>query len=134
MDKEYTKDSEGNVVETTYNLNYELAKLNKAFLKVTSGTYTGTGTYGESNPNSLTFDFEPKLVIIQCQESSLKKYLLAINGVLSSGPFDESGSSSYKDIFNWNGNTFSWYHTGTNSPAFMQYNESGQTYCYFAIG
>ena len=29
-----------------------------------TGRYIGTGTYGKDNPNSLTFDFEPKLVII----------------------------------------------------------------------
>lgn len=102
--------------------------------QIASGSYIGDGKYGIDNPNSLTFDFEPKIVIIQCADSSLKKYLLAINGVNSSGPFDESASSSYKDIFNWDGNTFSWYHTGSNNPAFMQYNEEGAAYHYFAIG
>ncbi|WP_298020986.1 hypothetical protein, partial [uncultured Dysosmobacter sp.] len=33
--------------------------------KIQTGSYVGTGTYGESNPCSLTFDFSPKLVIIQ---------------------------------------------------------------------
>lgn len=28
------------------------------------GSYVGTGTYGENNPNSLTFEFEPKLLVI----------------------------------------------------------------------
>lgn len=32
--------------------------------KVVTGSYTGTGTYGASNPNSLTFDFVPKLLVI----------------------------------------------------------------------
>ena len=34
------------------------------FAKIASGTYTGTGTYGADNPNSLTFDFTPKAVFI----------------------------------------------------------------------
>lgn len=38
VDKEYTKDSEGNVVETTYNLNYELAKLQKLYPLIISDT------------------------------------------------------------------------------------------------
>lgn len=102
--------------------------------QIASGSYIGDGKYGIDNPNSLTFDFEPKIVIVQCADNLLKKYLLAINGVNSSGPFDESAVSSCKDIFNWDENTFSWYHTGSNNPAFMQYNEEGAVYYYFAIG
>ena len=32
--------------------------------KIATGSYTGTGTYGSSNKNSLTFDFEPKLLVV----------------------------------------------------------------------
>ena len=32
--------------------------------KIQTGSYVGTGTYGASNPNSLTFNFMPKLFII----------------------------------------------------------------------
>lgn len=32
--------------------------------KITFGSYVGTGTYGANNPNSLTFDFAPKIVWI----------------------------------------------------------------------
>jgi hypothetical protein len=32
--------------------------------KVAYGTFTGTNTVGASNPTVMTFDFEPKLVII----------------------------------------------------------------------
>lgn len=103
-------------------------------VKVATGKYIGTGTYGRDNPNSITFDFVPKLVIIQNENAILKKYLLAINGVTGSGPFDSSGSSSYQDKFTWNEKTFSWYHTGNNNPAFMQYNEEGVNYYYFAVG
>lgn len=33
-------------------------------VKIQTGSYTGTGTYGSSNPCSLTFDFVPKFVFI----------------------------------------------------------------------
>ena len=36
--------------------------------KIQTGSYVGTGTYGASNPCSLTFDFEPKIVI--CSKSN----------------------------------------------------------------
>ena len=32
--------------------------------KIATGSYTGTGTYGSSNPNSITFPFVPKVVIV----------------------------------------------------------------------
>lgn len=32
--------------------------------RIQTGSYVGTGTYGESNPCSLTFDFVPKWIII----------------------------------------------------------------------
>lgn len=34
------------------------------FHKMTTGSYVGSGTYGIDNPNKLTFDFEPKMVVI----------------------------------------------------------------------
>ena len=33
--------------------------------KIQTGSYVGTSTYGESNPCSLTFNFEPKILFIQ---------------------------------------------------------------------
>ena len=32
--------------------------------RVAAGSYTGTGTYGQNNPCSLTFDFQPLLVFL----------------------------------------------------------------------
>lgn len=32
--------------------------------KIATGSYVGTGKYGSNNPNSLTFEFDPKLVLI----------------------------------------------------------------------
>lgn len=35
-----------------------------AKVQIATGSYTGTGAYGVSNPNSLTFDFAPKMLIV----------------------------------------------------------------------
>ena len=35
-----------------------------AAAKIEVGSYTGTGKYGSSNKNSLTFGFEPKMVMV----------------------------------------------------------------------
>lgn len=32
-------------------------------VKIETGSYVGTGTYGSSNPNSLTFGFQPKMIM-----------------------------------------------------------------------
>lgn len=37
-------------------------------------SYVGTGTYGSSNPNSLTFDFVPKMVIIRSESDFSAKF------------------------------------------------------------
>ena len=41
-----------------------IQSLGSGFAKIQTGSYVGTGTYGASNPCSLTFDFEPKLILI----------------------------------------------------------------------
>ena len=35
----------------------------KGFARFKFGNYKGTGTYGSSNPNTLTFDFQPKVIL-----------------------------------------------------------------------
>ena len=93
---------------------------------VTVGSYTGTGTYGADHPNSLTFSFEPKIVIIQCDDN--------VNGIATTFIrgcyYDKSNSVGY---VSWSGKTMNWYATGSNAPA-IQLNMSGLTYRYVAIG
>lgn len=35
-------------------------------VQIATGSYTGTGTYGASNPSSLSFGFAPKLIFLMC--------------------------------------------------------------------
>lgn len=41
-----------------------LGQIGQGMTKIETGSYVGTGTYGSSNPNSLTFGFAPKLFSI----------------------------------------------------------------------
>lgn len=95
-------------------------------VKIATGSYTGTGTYGESNPNSLTFEFEPKIVIITCASSGPIICFLCSqtqeNYVYNGGNLKATAS--------WNGMTVNWY--GTSQAA--QSNVSGYTYNFIAIG
>lgn len=106
-------------------------------VKIATGSYTGTGTYGASNPCSLTFDFVPFVVF------------LPLFSVGSGSSFGRAGTSKViwgyttkttglgDSYSNWNGNTFSfsgttmqWYGTGDST----QLNQSNNTYWYLAIG
>mgnify|MGYP004622760533 CR=1 FL=1 len=95
-------------------------------VKIATGSYTGTGTYGSSNPNSLTFEFEPKIVIITCASSGPIICFLCSqtqeNYVYNGGNLKATAS--------WNGMTVNWY--GTSQAA--QSNVSGYTYNFIAIG
>ena len=102
-----------------------LGKLgDKARVQVVS--YVGTGTYGKSNPNSLTFDFAPKVVMIRCGGDT--KIFDAIYGmrdvtvVLSAG---------YYVTVEWSKKTLSWYSTKSASE---QMNYTGDKYYAVAIG
>ena len=121
-----------------------LGKLgDKARIEV--GSYVGTGTYGASNKNTLSFGFEPKLVIL---ENATGYSGMMLNGIdyarIQYLPHTHSAF-----VLSWSGNTLSWYctkayyangtgaesNTSTNNvSAAYQYNKSGETYRYVAIG
>jgi len=75
--------------------------------RIQTGSYVGTGTYGEDNPCSITFDFAPVLVFGT-------KY---VYGKKSS-----------------DGKTLNWYISGTDANADDQVNTSDKTYNWVAIG
>ena len=106
----------------------------KAEMSVVS--YTGTGTYGEANPTSITFGFTPKVVLLFDAANDITAYrasLAAFNiyfliwGV-TTGYFYANGS--YGPV-SYSGNTVSLYNT---KQANLQLNESGQTYYAVAFG
>lgn len=123
-----------------------LGKLgDKARVQVLS--YVGTGTYGSDNPNSLTFDFVPKLVTVMTVNlgdtsnwgNSLYEYgFLWINGMtdVSTG-YQSSSSSANARICQMilKGHTLSWYLKQTYSvDSAYQLNENGTKYVALGIG
>lgn len=96
--------------------------------QVVTGSYVGTGTHGKDNPNTLTFPFEPKLVVIQHHRLGDSYSLYMLYGVeTTSGNYHESNGTVK---ITWNSKTVSWY-ANLNDP---QMNVSGETYHYFALG
>lgn len=101
--------------------------------KVVYGSYVGTGTCGQSNPSSLTFDFEPK-VLVFLSSSFMGQMVAYRNGAtfMSSCSFwSDGGYDAQYCTFVWSGNTVTWYN---KNDASYQKNGSGATYYYLAIG
>ena len=107
-------------------------------LQIATGSYVGTGTYGESNQNTLTFEFEPKLVIalrndigIQTNAGGyLTESFIWISGLTQVDVGILSSNSSNILYISINGNSIEYY----SRIASSQLNVSGETYNYFAFG
>ena len=101
-------------------------------VKIATGSYTGTGTYGQSNANSLTFDFTPKAVLICKQDmyNAGNAYMFLVSGQSRTAQFNSTGGGDCS-YCNWSGNTVSWYST---YKAASQLNEDDVSYCYVAVG
>ena len=119
--------------------------------KIQTGSYVGTGTYGQANPCSLTFDFVPKLLIIEQyddMQSGNRARNTAIMPLLFDGfatytSYGNSinlntstwyGSSGFywgAEYFTLSGSIVTWYNASSETA---QLNWNGVTYYYLGIG
>lgn len=105
-------------------------------------TYTGTEVYGSSNPNTLTFDFAPKLLMVMRNDLSYlcTTYNDSRGGFIATKNTVQAavavgGYTAYCNL-TWSngGKTVSWYVTGKIAWAPTQLNESGVAYTAIALG
>ena len=97
--------------------------------RIAYGSYVGSGTYGESTPNSLTFDFYPVLVTIG---SDITAKSGRNPSVLLRGRSKGSPEGSEKEmLLTWSDSGISWYNSEHED---YQNNHSGRTYYYVVIG
>ena len=108
--------------------------------KFAIGSYTGTGEFGADHPNTLTFEFEPQVVMVFSVTGGS-------NGVLAILPRgaaqaqvvrqgQSAGSIFEKWWLTWAGNQLSWYATWINNDENtirIQGNTSGAQYYYIAL-
>lgn len=115
--------------------------------QIQSGSYVGIGTYGESNPNSITVDFAPKLVLCGAGQLQIGNYAINSNGAYSCGMLltaqlttayqvnygfgQRSSSATLNAKLSTDGKTVSWYSTYSSEN---QNNKSSTTYYWLAIG
>lgn len=97
--------------------------------RVAAGSYTGTGTYGQNNPCSLTFDFKPLLVFLDTgvmdpYNSIPVHYILRYPASTMGYSLNALGGAA------WTEQGVSWY----NKDAASQLNVKDRTYHYLAIG
>lgn len=102
--------------------------------KIAIGSYVGTGMYSSANPNSLTFDFEPKVVIIVQNSHDNFPGTVFIRGQTLSGTIGENYISNSQLTVGWSGNTVTWYTNNSSYKDRAQLNISGNTYFYVALG
>ena len=115
-----------------------LSALSSGQLRAACGTYTGTGSYGSATPNALTFDFEPRFMLIMGNYF----FCLFIQGFTEAyGGSVNTLSQKITEKVVWGGNTVSWYAYMANSDnaglslySAFQLNSANQTYHYFAVG
>ena len=97
--------------------------------QIYTGSYVGTGTYGQSNPNELTFPFEPKAVLIaKLGPNSPMLGIFIQNVFYSMGVNNNIRNMEHTSI---SGNTITWYSTGSDT---VQLNEEDITYPYVVFG
>lgn len=111
--------------------------------KIATGTYTGTGKAGESNPNSLTFSFVPKFLIVYASEAGTGAFVF-MHPTSDSYTSEETygiraPSSSVTALGQGNfyakvsGTTISWYHTSAGTQYYFQMNSADTVYHYIAF-
>ena len=105
--------------------------------RIEMGSYAGTGVFGKSNPNSLTFGFAPKIVIIE-RDYYFFEISVFIRGVTLSAISTVNASGN--DIkLTWTDKAVSWYSNNAGYQLNSTPLESGSykgkgKYFYIAIG
>lgn len=150
-DWEFVKSSERNAYPDSGIVdNYEYQYLGIPFenavnaVKIETGSYMGTGTYGSRNPCSLTFDFSPILVYIVRKDISGNGYVDVMAKFYSicmdeTYPGNSNNSNYYYQSVSANGgeaklanNTLTWYASKAENQ--MNALDSSYEYRYVAIG
>ena len=100
--------------------------------KIATGTYMGTAQSGASHPNSLTFPFEPKLLIVTFygRNTDQMVYIPGMEYAFT----NVANPNDNQVCISQTGNTVTWYAVNGTTPSNTQLNGSNSLYCWFALG
>ena len=103
-----------------------------AMPRIATGRYTGDGTYGSAHPITLTFDFQPKvLLLFNCDGNSGMKAPMLLIAPYTLQHFAAGTAGGAPIHVTWGENTVSWYN---ENSAIHQFNHIyGENY-YVALG
>lgn len=96
-------------------------------VKIATGSYEGSGTYGKDNARRITFDFAPKVIFVS-PPNGLTKFMILLRDVPY---FPLVGNNTFAVLVSWGDNYVEWY---GSSGVEDQLEASGTTYYYFALG
>lgn len=117
--------------------------------KIETGSYIGTGTYGESSPNSLTFSFVPKAIMVfRCSTRNINhqgslvrsdandNYFFQLMSLMTTEFIGGRGFGGYSNNRPYgkksdDGKTVSWYQADSGE---YQMNSLNEEYGYIVIG
>lgn len=105
--------------------------------RVASGSYEGTGTWGPENPNSITFEFQPKVVLFSIESRYYVPipYLWGDTSLPVQYCDDDTANLYRNNKVTVAGNTMTWYAENlVGGGSNVQLNAEGTTYRWVAIG
>ena len=98
--------------------------------RVVCGSYVGNDKFGSANPNSLTFDAPPVMVVIRdqsCSGSDVQQMVLMQGCLTANGT--GTGNNTIVTV-SWNGSSVQWY---SDTNTYVQYSVGNHTYYYTAF-
>ena len=131
----YYKDSNGNAYdEQEYEgeVNFEFPNGEAVpIIKIENGSYIGNGTYGTSNPTSITFSSKPEIIFVMANKSDrnrAKYRIIVIKDIPMSSSDDDINSSEL--LLTWSDSTVSW---SNYRSSYEQLNDNRVIYYYSGI-
>lgn len=101
--------------------------LENHFCKIQTGSYMGTGQYGSSYKNSLTFDFAPKVILFRAAGGNI-----IVKPLLYKTPLEVIiDGQCLTCMVQWKNNTITW---SSATSADFQLNATNKNYSYIAFG
>ena len=101
--------------------------------RAVTGSYTGTGTYGEANKLTIQTPFKPLMLFVTNPDTSANQHMVVWLRGMAAG---DNGYNGRTMVLEWGERAVSWYSTttGVNGPEYLHLNGSGVTYQYTVVG